>query len=230
MKRVVVVGPGAAGKSTLAARLGEITRRPVIELDKLFWQPSLAPRPQEEWVAIQRRLVAQESWIMDGELGPCDVIDVRLHAADAIVFLDFSPFRCAWRAIRRSPERAEPESPGGDEFGAAEQSQLTMERHRVPAGPRETTLLHPDTAYGIAAGQEKARLARQPRSLRPALRSVPAAAAVEGRFPGCCQGGYCCGCGRPDLHAGGRPCQRSTSRSLRHCDGCAAQGREQREW
>jgi hypothetical protein len=36
-----------------------------------------------------------------------DVIDVRLHAADAIVFLDFSPFRCACRAIRRSPERAD---------------------------------------------------------------------------------------------------------------------------
>ena len=40
-------------------------------------------------------------------LGPYDVINVRLHAADAIVFLDFSPFRCAWRAIRRSPERAD---------------------------------------------------------------------------------------------------------------------------
>ena len=36
-----------------------------------------------------------------------DVIDVRLHAADAIVFLDFSPFHCACRAIRRSPERAD---------------------------------------------------------------------------------------------------------------------------
>jgi adenylate kinase family enzyme len=36
MKRVIVVGPGAAGKSTLAARLGEITRLPVIELDRLF--------------------------------------------------------------------------------------------------------------------------------------------------------------------------------------------------
>jgi len=107
MKRVVVVGPGSAGKSTLAARLGEITRLPVIELDELFWRPGLAPTPQEEWAVIQRRLVAQESWIMDGDLGPYDVIDVRLHAAYAIVFLDFSPFRCAWRAIRRSPERAD---------------------------------------------------------------------------------------------------------------------------
>ena len=107
MKRVIVVGPGAAGKSTLAARLGEITRLPVIELDTLFWRPGLAPTPQEEWEAIQRQLTAQESWIMDGDLGPYDVLDIRLQAADAIVFLDFSPLRCAWRAIRRSPERAD---------------------------------------------------------------------------------------------------------------------------
>jgi adenylate kinase family enzyme len=107
MKRVIVVGPGAAGKSALATRLGEITGLPVIELDKLFWRPGLAPTPREEWEAIQRRLTAQESWIMDGDLGPYVVLNIRLQAADAIVFLDFSPLRCAWRAIRRSPERAD---------------------------------------------------------------------------------------------------------------------------
>jgi adenylate kinase family enzyme len=36
MKRVVILGRGAAGKSTLAKRLGSITRLPVIELDKIF--------------------------------------------------------------------------------------------------------------------------------------------------------------------------------------------------
>ena len=86
---------------------GEITRLPVIELDKLFWRPGLAPTLREEWAAIPRQLAAQESWIMDGDLGPYDVLNIRLHAADAIVFLDFSPLRCAWRAIRRSPERAD---------------------------------------------------------------------------------------------------------------------------
>lgn len=107
MKRVIIVGPGASGKSTLAARLGEITGLPVIELDKLFWRPGLAATPHDEWVAIQRQLAAQESWIMDGDLGPYDLIDVRLRAADAVVFLDFSSLRCAWRAIRRSRERAD---------------------------------------------------------------------------------------------------------------------------
>ena len=44
MRRVIIVGPGAAGKSTLAVRLAEITGIPVIELDTLFWRPGLAAR------------------------------------------------------------------------------------------------------------------------------------------------------------------------------------------
>jgi adenylate kinase family enzyme len=107
VKRVIVLGPGAAGKSTLAARLGKITGLPVIELDKLFWRPGLTATPRDQWAAVQRKLAAQQSWIMDGDLGPYDVLEVRLQAADAVVFLDFSPLRCAWRAIRRSPERAD---------------------------------------------------------------------------------------------------------------------------
>ena len=107
MKRVIIVGPGAAGKSTLAARLGEITGLPVIELDKLFWRPGLAATPPDQWAAIQCQLASRESWIMDGDLGPYDVLEVRLRAADTVVFLDFSPVRCAWRAIRRSRERAD---------------------------------------------------------------------------------------------------------------------------
>jgi adenylate kinase family enzyme len=107
VRRVIVVGPGAAGKSTLAVRLGEITGLPVIELDTLFWRPGLAATPRGQWAAIQRELTRRQSWIMDGDLGPYDVIDVRLQAADTVVFLDFSPLRCAWRAIRRSRERAD---------------------------------------------------------------------------------------------------------------------------
>jgi len=107
VKRVIITGPGAAGKSTLAVRLGEITSLPVIELDKLFWRPGLTAMPRDQWAAIQRELAASESWIMDGDLGPYDVIDVRLQAADTVVFLDFSPARCAWRAICRSRERAD---------------------------------------------------------------------------------------------------------------------------
>jgi hypothetical protein len=56
---------------------------------------------------MQERLVAGNRWIMDGDLGPYDAVEVRLRAADTIIFLDFSLLRCAWRAIRRSRESAD---------------------------------------------------------------------------------------------------------------------------
>src|ERR1700741_1362977 len=107
MKRVVILGRGASGKSTLAVRLGEITGLPVIELDKVFWQPGLVATPRDDWVAVQKRLVAGEGWVLDGDLGPHDLVDIRLRAADTILFLDFWLVRCAWRAIRRSREDAD---------------------------------------------------------------------------------------------------------------------------
>ncbi|MEU6784571.1 hypothetical protein ABZ912_35695 [Nonomuraea angiospora] len=107
MRRVVILGRGGSGKSTLATRLGAITGLPVIELDKHFWRPGLEATPADQWAAVQGELVRAEAWIMDGDLGPYDVLDVRLRAADTVILLDFSFWRCAWRAIRRSRERAD---------------------------------------------------------------------------------------------------------------------------
>jgi adenylate kinase family enzyme len=107
MRRVVILGRGGSGKSTLAVRLGEITGLPVIELDEHFWRPGLEATSRDEWAAIQGELVRRDSWIMDGDLGPYDVPYVRLARADTVILLDFSFGRCAWRASRRSRERAD---------------------------------------------------------------------------------------------------------------------------
>jgi adenylate kinase family enzyme len=105
VKRVLILGPGAAGKSTLAKRLGKITNLPVIELDKIFWQPGLAGMSRGRWTDVQKALVEKDSWLLDGDLGPYDALEVRLRAADTLIFLDFPLYRCAWRALRRSRER-----------------------------------------------------------------------------------------------------------------------------
>jgi nicotinamide riboside kinase len=107
VRRVVVAGPGAAGKSTLARALGEVTGIPVTELDQVFWRPGPTATPKDEWAAVQDGLVARPAWILDGDLGPYDVIEIRLRAADTVVFLDFSLARCAWRAALRSRENAD---------------------------------------------------------------------------------------------------------------------------
>jgi adenylate kinase family enzyme len=105
MKRVVILGRGASGKSTLARRLGEITGLPVVELDKVFWRPGLIATPREEWVASQDLLVSTDEWIIDGDLGQFDFVETRLRVADTVILLDFSFLCCAHRAIRRSRER-----------------------------------------------------------------------------------------------------------------------------
>jgi hypothetical protein len=102
-----LLGPGAAGKSTLARRLGRATGLEVIELDKLFWRPGLLPTPPEEWADIQGELVQRRTWIMDGDLGPYDVVGPRLRCADTVIVLDTPRWRCALRALRRSRERAD---------------------------------------------------------------------------------------------------------------------------
>jgi adenylate kinase family enzyme len=90
MKRVVILGPGASGKSTLAVYLSDITGLPVIELDKFFWQSALVATRRDQWEKIQQTLVMKDGWIMDGDLGPYDSVEIRLRAADTIIFLDFS--------------------------------------------------------------------------------------------------------------------------------------------
>ena len=107
MERVVILGPGGSGKSTLALRIGEITGLPVIELDKIFWQENLTATPADKWITTQQQLAKADRWIMDGDLGPYDAVEGRLPAADTVIFLDFSLFRCAWRAFWRSRERAD---------------------------------------------------------------------------------------------------------------------------
>lgn len=97
-----MLGCGGSGKSVFARRLGARTGLPVVELDGVFWPAGLS-RP--EWVARQRELVASPKWILDGDLGPYDVLEVRAVAADTAVLLNLSPAWCVWRALRRGRER-----------------------------------------------------------------------------------------------------------------------------
>lgn len=107
VQRILVLGRGAAGKSTAARRIAEITGLPLIELDTRFWSTDLSPTPAEEWRAVQGELAANKQWILDGDLGSYDQLDVRLAVADTIIILDFPLLLCAWRAIRRSRERTD---------------------------------------------------------------------------------------------------------------------------
>ena len=106
MQRIVVLGRGGAGKSTLACRLARELDLPLVELDKVFWRDGLRPTPPAVWAGAQQELIERDRWIIDGDLGPYDTaLDACLRAADMIIVLDFPLWLCAWRALRRSRER-----------------------------------------------------------------------------------------------------------------------------
>ncbi|HEX8454049.1 MAG TPA: DNA topology modulation protein [Longimicrobium sp.] len=99
MRRVIVIGSGGAGKSTLARRLGEATGLPVHHLDVLYWKPGWVPTPDAEWDATIAGLAARPAWIMDGNYGR--TMDQRLAACDTVVFMDLPRTVCLARVLRR---------------------------------------------------------------------------------------------------------------------------------
>ncbi|HEY8238545.1 MAG TPA: hypothetical protein VIF63_03840 [Candidatus Limnocylindrales bacterium] len=94
-----MIGSGGAGKSTFARDLGARTGLPVIHLDGLFWGPNWQPMPKPEWIELERRLIADERWIMDGNYGSTQ--DLRFPRADTVVFLDLPRLVCIWSVVRR---------------------------------------------------------------------------------------------------------------------------------
>ena len=72
---------------------------PVIHLDVHYWQPGWTETPWEVWKERQKALLEGESWIIDGNYG--STLDMRLEAADTVIFLDFSRFLCTYRVLKR---------------------------------------------------------------------------------------------------------------------------------
>ena len=99
MKRVIIIGSGGAGKSTLARRLGEVTGIEVIHLDSIYWRPNWTPTPKEEWIETIGSLVQRDSWIMDGNFG--GTRELRMEACDTIIWLDTPRRICFYRALKR---------------------------------------------------------------------------------------------------------------------------------
>lgn len=99
MRRVLVIGSGGAGKSTLAAHLGGRLGLPVVHLDALYWRPGWVPAPAPAWHETVARLVAQDAWVLDGNYG--GTLDLRLAACDAVVFLDLPRLVCLAGVLRR---------------------------------------------------------------------------------------------------------------------------------
>ena len=102
--RINVIGTSGAGKTTLAARLGERLAVPHVELDALNWGPDWTERPPEDFRADLAAFIAQDAWVLCGNY--TRIRPMLMERANVIVWLDYPRWLVTWRVLCRSVERA----------------------------------------------------------------------------------------------------------------------------
>jgi adenylate kinase family enzyme len=117
VQRVVVLGPGGAGKTQLAHAVAARTGLPVVHLDRIFWREEWKPAPRDEARRELEAVVAGERWILDGNF--LDAGDARFERADTVIFLDLPRRTCLrralWRLVR-DRSRTRPDLPDHEGF------------------------------------------------------------------------------------------------------------------
>lgn len=82
MKRILIVGRGISGKSTLARAMGEKLSLPVYHLDKYFWDKNWEEPTKAEKHERHTKLISGESWIVEGST---EFLDERAKRADTFL-------------------------------------------------------------------------------------------------------------------------------------------------
>ena len=146
-KRILILGCGGAGKSTLARRLGAATGLPVVHLDGLYWQPGWVAMERAAWRRTVENEIAKDAWIIDGNFGSS--LELRLSRAQAAVYLDYSRAVCLAGVLRRvwtTHGRVRPDMGAG----CPERFDLSFLRVGLPEAGRHTC----EGAAGCAPGGE----------------------------------------------------------------------------
>lgn len=109
-RRIVVLGPSNAGKSTLAVALSEKLGVPAVHLDRLYHLPNTdwQPRPESEFASLHDAAIARDEWIMEGNYSR--LFPQRFARATGAILVTSSVSLRFWRYLRRTlinrPDRA----------------------------------------------------------------------------------------------------------------------------
>lgn len=96
----MIIGVGGSGKSTLSKRLHQLTDLPLHHLDQYFWLPNWTEIDKAEWQKVNREIISNDEWIIDGNYG--STMDMRLERADTVIFLNRPWYVSLFRVLKRT--------------------------------------------------------------------------------------------------------------------------------
>jgi len=98
-KRIMIFGVPGSGKSTFSLKLSRLLNLPLFHLDKYFFVSGWEERNYEEFLQIQKGLVDQDSWVIDGNATRS--FEMRFSRADIVIYFRFNRLLCLWRIFKR---------------------------------------------------------------------------------------------------------------------------------
>jgi len=106
--RVHVWGNSCSGKSTLAAKIGEVLDLPVVELDALNWETgwvSVRETEPDKFIARVTRACEGDRWVVAGSYSDTSTEHIW-PKVQSVIWLDLPRWLLMLRAIRRCWKRA----------------------------------------------------------------------------------------------------------------------------
>lgn len=100
-ERIIILGNGGSGKSTLSRLMGEKFDYPVTHLDRLFWGAGWKKPIAEEFRAKVMAATNAPRWISEGNYAR-RTFDLRLPKTELVIWLNTPRFVCLFRALVRA--------------------------------------------------------------------------------------------------------------------------------
>lgn len=99
MNRIILIGCGGAGKSTLSRKISEKLELPLYHLDRIFWNKGWVETPKDQFDEDVKELINKDKWIIDGNYRR--TLDMRVEKADTVIFINMPTYICIYRVIKR---------------------------------------------------------------------------------------------------------------------------------
>ncbi|HEB54777.1 MAG TPA: adenylate kinase [Gammaproteobacteria bacterium] len=100
MKKIAVFGKPGSGKSTLSKKLAAATGIKLHQLDSIVYKSNGEMVERKIYDRQHEDILSSDSWIIDG-FGPVDSFNMRLEAADTLIYIDLPYAICYWLVTKR---------------------------------------------------------------------------------------------------------------------------------